>query len=484
MKMLHTPSLPRKTSSQQGSILVSILLVIVFLTTIVFSLIVLANANVTRARGRILTLQSQYAAESGVDAAIANLNNVSESYTGSGGEVTVLENSLYKSTYSVVVANGADAKERIITATGKVYAPKTAAPARYSQRIEIVAQRTSGSTSSSMLSRNIINIDSGVKNISGKDIYVNGYIHMNKNTTNLIAENITVADKNTGASNCSIGGTGNLVKPGSFTNPLQTKTNITTNFNNCISPPGNTSNADFNVFANQNTVRKISSTFIPWSQFMDGTYQNSPGGCSDWTSGASPRNIPSTGNTKKTHYPDSASSIAASCGTSGDLALGSNQYNIRDHVHVRADLCGAAACNPTFYNPDTGAAGIKFVFIEGSINFDSVKTAAASGPIVFVTYGADPASKTSVCPIGGSIYIGKDNSNTSAPAAYFLALNGVCLEKTKFSTSPALGGLSGKNLYISTNSGSPFDLYLDPSFPVNSIPIDLAWRAMRYRTLQ
>jgi hypothetical protein len=122
------------------------------------------------------------------------------------------------------------------------------------------------------------------------------------------------------------------------------------------------------------------------------------------------------------------------------------------------------------------------MFIEGAVNFNSLQTAAGSGPIILISYGADPASKTSVCPLGGAIYIG-NTGNTSAPAMYLLANNGVCMDKTKFSTSPALGGLSGKNVYIATNPGTPFDLKLDTSFDTSSIPIDLSWHADRYRRL-
>lgn len=471
-----------QNNDQSGSIIVSILVVTIFITSIVYSLMILANSNIVRGRNRILLLQAQYAAESGADVAIAQLNANNTSYTGTGGEVIILSTSLYKSTFSVSVAAGSTGKEKVITAVGKVYSPANSATASQTRRIEVTAQRSSSTTSSSLVSRNIIDVDSGVKNIQSKDVFVNGYINMNKNTTNLIAENITVADKNTGASNCSIGGSGNLLKPSSFTTAGQTKTKITTAYNNCISPPGNSSNANFDVYANQSTISKIQSTLIPWTQSMDASYQSSPTGCTDWTSGAFPRDIPSTGNTKKTHYPDSGSNIDTACGTSGNLQLATGQYNIKDHVHVRANFCSTTACTPTFNNPD---ATIKFVFIEGSINFDNVITASTSGPIVFISYGTDPASKTSVCPLGGSIYIGKASGSEeiNAPDAYFLATNGVCINQAKFGASPALGGLSGKNIYISSNSGTPFDLKLDPIFPTDQIPVDLSWRAIRYRRL-
>ena len=470
------------TQKQDGSIIVSILIVTLFLTTFVFSLIVLANSNLVRARNRVFLLQAQYAAESGADTAVAALNSGNDAYTGSGGDVAILDATTYRSTFSVSVAPGATTKERIVTATGKVYSPKTASTPTFTRSIEVIVQRTSITSSTSILSRNIINIQSGVKSVRARDVYINGYLNMNKNTTEFIAENITIGDRNTGPGNCSIGGVGNLTKPTTFYNAGQTKTVITMAFNNCITPPGNTSNTDFTINDNEPSIPKVQSTYIPWAQYMDGTYQNSPGGCSDWTSGSSPRNIPSTGNVKKTHYPDSDPNVTTDCGTNGNINLGSNRYNILDHVHVRANLCATTACTPTFYNPDTGPSGIKFVFVEGTINFDSFQTVSGSGSIVFVTYGPDPASKAGVCPLGGSVYLG-NSGTTIGPAVYFLANNGICLDKTRFGASPSLGGISGKNVFVATNPGSPFDLGLDPLFPVDQIPVDLSWKAIRFRRL-
>jgi hypothetical protein len=470
-----------------GSIIVSILIVMIFLTTIILGATTLASANLHRARDRVLLLQAQYAAESGADSAIAMLNSGNTSYAGTTSDVQILSASQYKATFSVSVVAGSDDKERVITATGKVYAPAGASSPTQTRKIRVIAQRTSKETAASIMSRNILAADSGVKNIVGRDIYVNGFINMAKNTTNLVAENITVAGKNTGATNCSIGGTGNLVNPKdfydpasyTFQDPSQTKTKIDLAYNNCVSPPGNTSDTDFDVSANQTNISQIQSMYIPWGQYMDGTYQSSPTGCTDWTTGGTTRQIPSTGNPKKTHYPDSSSGIAATCGSSGSLALGNNTYVINDNAHIRASLCAASACDPTFNNP---SSDVRYIFVEGTINFDGIHTPAGSGPIVFIAYGTDPASKTGSCPYGGAVYLGKDGT-TSAPAAYLLSTNGICLDKTKFGEDPALGGIGGKNIYVATNSGSPFDLKMDPSFPVEAIPIDLAWREVYYQRL-
>lgn len=466
---------------EQGMVIISILVVMMFLITIIFSLIILSNSNLVRARNRVLLLQAQYAAESGVDTAIAQFNSGNVGYGGTTSDTEVLNNNLYKATFAVSVAPGANDKEKIITATGKVYSPKSSASPTQTRTIEVLSQRSSTTATSAIVGRNIIELESGVKNVIGRDVFANGYIKINKTTTSLIAESITVADKRTGAANCSIEGPheDNLKKPATFTNPGQSKTKITTAYNNCVSPPGNTSNAYFDVLANQTNISKVQSTLIPWSYYMDNTYQNAPGDCNDWISGSFPRDIPSTGNTKKTHYPDNGSNVNNTCGTSGNLMLDNGQYNILDHAHLRANLCGSTGCEATFHNPDTGPGSVKYIFIEGTINFDSLQTTPSSGPIVFVSYGADPSYLAGVCPLGGSIYLSNDGT-TTAPQAYLLAQNGICLDKTRFGANPALGGLSGKNLYIATNPGTPFDLRLDPAFPVGEIPIDLAWRAVRY----
>jgi len=76
------------------------------------------------------------------------------------------------------------------------------------------------------------------------------------------------------------------------------------------------------------------------------------------------------------------------------------------------------------------------------------------------------------------------NSGTSdAPAAYLLALNGLCMSKTKWRVPSDLGGMSAKNIYLDINPGSPSDLTLDVTFPSSQIPVDLSWKSVRYRRL-
>jgi hypothetical protein len=471
--------------------LVSILIVMIFLSSFIYGLLLLGQANMNRAAGRIIALQAQYAAESGADAALAILNNGNETYSGASNVTVVTNGSRYKAVYDVTVANGVDGNEKIITSTGKLYQPSTATSASKTRKVRVVAKRSSTSSGSNVLSRNIVHIGASVKEVLANDIFVNQYIQMDKNVNTLIASKITVADRNPSSSSCSING-GVLEKPSGATS----KTILKLAYNNCTTPPGNSSNADFDVNVNQTDIAKIQSTYIPWQYAMSATTQISRS-CTEWGSGASPRTIPAGSSTSSPpadqatsyhtiHYADSGSGVDPSCSTVaglGSLDLGTDvQYNINQNVHIRASLCSNAPCNPIFYNPSTTT---RYIFVEGTINFEQIRNASGSGPIVFVAYGSDPSNLTSVCPEGGAVRVGQQGSrNTSAPQIFLLAANGgLCMDGTKFASNYSLGGVSGKNLYIATNSGTPFDLGLNPNFPISDVPVNLTFKATQFQRI-
>lgn len=217
----------------------------------------------------------------------------------------------------------------------------------------------------------------------------------------------------------------------------------------------------------------------------DGNGEYANGNCSDWT--ASSPTIPSAGNARKTHYPDSGSgTVAASlCAGSGsspaDINLGNKTITLNDHAHIRAHLCKAYTCTPKFINPE--ASKPKFVFVEGVINFENITADSTSpGDIIFISYATSQTiSASKQCPSdSAAIRLGKDGSNSLiAPKAYFIATNGMlCVDQTKFDTGvKSIGGVSGKDIYLSSVSGTTFELTFNPEFPLSSIPLDLSWGA-------
>ena len=118
---------------ESGSILVSILVIMIFLTMTVMSLAVVSQTNITRATQRIYLLQAQYAAESGADAVVAYLNSSSGSYADSGTEkllYTYAPN--YRATYQATVTDDPlDANKKTVQSIGRVYQPATATTPRH-----------------------------------------------------------------------------------------------------------------------------------------------------------------------------------------------------------------------------------------------------------------------------------------------------------------------------------------------------------------
>ncbi len=481
----------RKTSDESGSILVSILIIMIFLTMTVLSLAVISQANITRSTQRIYLLQAQYAAESGADAVVAYINSGSATYPDNATEKTLFTYTpTYRATYTATVTDTADPNKKKVISVGKVYQPSTATTPKITYKVGVDLERSSKAFTSSIVSRNSVEVASSVKEVRATSLFVNEYVRANKNTNDLVIDELIIAGKYPDASNCSLSGTGNLVRSPALV-ASGTKAILKMAYNNCMDvPPGNTSNADFDITANDTTLEKVASIYIPWNFKMNnldagGEYTN--GSCSDFTA-ASPV-IPSAGNARKTHYPDSGSGVttAALCGGSGgapaDISLGTKTITLNDHMHIRANLCKATSCSPTFINPD--ASKPKFVFVEGVINFENVIVTSASSPgdVVFVSYSTSQIlADSKQCPSNSAaIRLGKAAAGLeiSAPKAYFIATNGMlCVDQTKFNATVAsLGGISGKDIYLSSNSGAVFTLTFNPDFPLSAIPLDLSWRA-------
>ena len=476
-------------TSERGSIIVSILVIVLFLAMTVMSLAVVSQTNIDRAYQRIYSLQAQYAAESGADAVVAYLNSSAGDYADSGIEKNLFAyDSKYRATFQATLADDPlNANKKTVDSVGRVYVPATATSPRYTYKIKVVIDRSSITSTSSIVSRNSVEVASSVKGVIAKSLYVNEYLRAHKNTTDIMIDNLTIAGKYPDATTCSLLGDGNLVRSPDL--PSGTKATLRMSFSNCMDvPPGDTSNTDFDITANDSSLQKIASIYIPWSYKMNnsdggGAYAN--GSCSDWLA-LSPV-IPSTGNARKTHYPDTGAGTATSsaCGGSGstpaDISLGNKTVTVNDHVHLRANLCKASSCTPTFINPD--ADNPKFIFVEGVINFERLTVDDSSpGTIVFISYSTSQTlSASKQCPSNAAaIRLGKDGANNLlAPKAYLIATNGMlCVDQTKFGENvKSLGGISGKDLYLSSNSGTNFSLTFDPDFPLTSIPLDLSWRA-------
>lgn len=129
-------------------------------------------------------IEAQMAADAGLDDAM-NKMNTTTGWTGTGGEVTLLNDTArnLKTTYSLVVNDGADANDKTLVVTAKTYFPASASTLRvtrkYAMDIKAVTSGTGPTSVSSGVGGLILNANA---KISGGDVVVNGKITLNNNS--------------------------------------------------------------------------------------------------------------------------------------------------------------------------------------------------------------------------------------------------------------------------------------------------------------
>lgn len=140
-----------------------------------------AALNYSQARRGYYIVNTQMAADAGLDQALISLTNDVD-FAGSGGEITLLDTGALRTTYETIVANGASSVEKIISVTAKTYVPSTASEPEVTRRFEIdVEAVTSGTGPASVVSGvGGLILDNNAK-ISGGDVLVNGRITINNN---------------------------------------------------------------------------------------------------------------------------------------------------------------------------------------------------------------------------------------------------------------------------------------------------------------
>jgi hypothetical protein len=171
--------------------------------TIVF--IIASISSETLTSHRVAThdsyaVNAQMAADAGLDDAMNKMNTVT-GWTGSGGDVTLLDDVTHnlKTTYNVTVADGADSLHKTLTVTGKTYFPRTAATPSVSRKYVMDIQAVTSGTGPTSVSSGVGGlILSANAKISGGDVVVDGKITMSNNSqiglsTNPV--NVRVADK-------------------------------------------------------------------------------------------------------------------------------------------------------------------------------------------------------------------------------------------------------------------------------------------------
>jgi hypothetical protein len=200
MMRLIVPKLKSINHSEDGFILPILLFTGI---AIVLMILAISSETVTNNNTAIhsnYTVQAQLAADAGLDDAMNKMNTVDD-WTGTGGEITLLNDSArnIKTTYLVTLTDGEDDIHKTLSVTAKTYSPTTATTAKVTRKylmdIEAV---TTGVGPSSVVTGVGGLIMNGNSKVTGGDVVVNGIITANNGaqiglSTNSV--NVRVADQ-------------------------------------------------------------------------------------------------------------------------------------------------------------------------------------------------------------------------------------------------------------------------------------------------
>ena len=174
---------PNAYKNTDGFILVTIMLLTAFVFVVSISTSQLAVSNLRAANLETFRINAQFAADAGADLSLYNINQGLASgtdWTGTGGaEVTVADETSYKTTYKATVTDteisGLDRK--ILKVTGRTYSPKTSTTAVSSRTYTIIVRPIDAVDFSVVTGVGGLVMENSAKVIGGS-VFVNGTITM------------------------------------------------------------------------------------------------------------------------------------------------------------------------------------------------------------------------------------------------------------------------------------------------------------------
>ena len=165
---------------QQGFILPIILISMFMITTTSLYILDLSIANHTTATKEAARVNAQFAADSGLDIGIQDLN-ADETITNLP-ETTLYSDTKQRTTYQILIVDGAVSTKKSIIATGRTYIPASAATATVVRKYQLdVAAVTSGIGLTSVVSGVGGLILNNNARITGGDVAINGSLTINNN---------------------------------------------------------------------------------------------------------------------------------------------------------------------------------------------------------------------------------------------------------------------------------------------------------------
>ena len=130
--------------NQSGFVMPVLLFTVSFIVVLITVAASLSLSTYNLASRERFKVNAQLAADAGLDIGITELN-IDSAWTGSGGEITLLDTPKLRTTYETVLIDGADEDRKILAVTARAYSPSTATEPKITRQYELDLQAvTSG----------------------------------------------------------------------------------------------------------------------------------------------------------------------------------------------------------------------------------------------------------------------------------------------------------------------------------------------------
>jgi hypothetical protein len=171
-----------KLRSESGVLLVGALVVLSFFMVLALSVSSFSLNHYLSSKRSLITLNALDVAEAGGEHFMYHIN-ADNSYAGTSGPVTLYNDAIKgRGTFETTVVDGTITNEKIITSTGKIYLPQSATTPKVTRTIKLVIEGSNpnaytlyGGPGGLILGNNV--------NITNGQVFANGYIVMNNNST-------------------------------------------------------------------------------------------------------------------------------------------------------------------------------------------------------------------------------------------------------------------------------------------------------------
>lgn len=185
-----------KQTSQNGFILLAVLVTTIFIMMLGVVSLQLITSNLRTAKIEKFRIDSQFAADAGIDDAVRHLNQ-DQSWVGSGSEVTLLTTGEFKTTYQTVITEGSTSLQKFIDVTARTYAPSTALTPTSIRKFQVEMRGVASGSYSIVTGVGGLNMLNNSK-ILGGEVFINGELHMSNSAQiglSFLPVKVSVADQ-------------------------------------------------------------------------------------------------------------------------------------------------------------------------------------------------------------------------------------------------------------------------------------------------